>query len=47
MPPIYAKLSSVRIPPLPLLTVAALLSLSACQNANESNPGSVQAATGR
>ena len=36
----------MRIPPLPLLTVAALLSLSACQNANESNPGSVQAATG-
>ena len=46
MAPIYAKLSSVRIPPLTLLTVAALLSLSACQNANESNAGPVEAATG-
>ncbi|HSO69870.1 MAG TPA: peptidylprolyl isomerase [Arachnia sp.] len=46
MAPIYAKLSSVRIPPFTLLTVAALLSLSACQNANESNTGPVEAATG-
>ena len=36
----------MRIPPLTLLTVAALLSLSACPNANESNAGPGEAATG-
>ena len=46
MPPIYAKLGPVRIPPLALLTAAALLAVAGCQNANESNTGAVEAASG-
>ena len=46
MPPIYAKLGHVRMRPLTLLTVAALLAVTGCQNANESNDGNVEAASG-